>query len=82
MQQAQNDRQIEIFGWHRHFDGHLENVFTDIALKYLFEKTPDNVYNNIFGDNEISKSWKDPNFELDGLIYDEIANVFYMIEAQ
>ena len=82
VQEEQKNRQTEIAGWQRHFDGHLENVFTDVALKYLREKTPYNIYRNIFGDNEISKSWKDPNFELDGLIYDETPNIFYMIGAK
>ena len=82
VQKAQNDRQTEISGWQKHFDSHLENVFTDIALKYLREKTPGNTFINIFDDNEITKSWTDPDFELDGLIYDETANIFYMIEAK
>ena len=82
VQEEQKNHQTEIAGWQRHFDGHLENVFTDVALKYLREKTPYNIYRNIFGDNEISKSWKDPNFELDGLIYDETPNIFYMIGAK
>ena len=82
VQEEQKNRETEISGWHKHFDSNLENVFTDIALKYLRKKTPGNTFINIFDDNEITKSWTDPNFELDGLIYDETANIFYMIEAK
>ena len=42
VQEEQKNRQTEISGWHKHFDSNLENVFTDIALKYLLEKTPGN----------------------------------------
>ena len=39
-QEAQNDRQTKISGWQRHFDGHLENAFTNVNLKYLRENKP------------------------------------------
>ena len=34
----------------------------------------------MFEDGQISSTWKNPDFELDGLIYDETDNIFYMVE--
>jgi hypothetical protein len=81
VQMAYHDRQTEISGWQKHFDDHLESVFTNIALKYLREHNPGNTYVNVFEDGLISNSWKDPNFGLDGLIY-MVEATFYLTESQ
>ena len=45
-------------------------------MKYLRENKPDNIYVNMFEDGQIRNPWKDPNFELDGLIHDGTAIFF------
>lgn len=81
MQKAENDSQTQISCWQKHFDVHLEPLFTNIALQHLRQNNPDNGYINVFEDGQISKSWNDPNFKLDELIYDERANIFYTVKA-
>ena len=82
LQETQQDRLSEIRGWQNHFEKHLEPVFTNLALEYLRNNFPTNQYTNVFKDGSISNKWKDPDFELDGLIYDETANSFYMVESK
>ena len=51
-------------------------------MKYLRERHPENIYVNVFEEYGIGKVWRDPDFELDGLIYDQTANIFYMVKAK
>jgi hypothetical protein len=74
--------QKSITGWQQNFNKTLESVFTNIALEHLRTVHPNNNFINVFEDCEISKKWSSPDFELDGLIYDEIDHIFYMIESK
>ena len=78
----QKGRLVEISGWQKHFDNHLEPVFTNLALNYLTKRNPKNKYCNVFEDGQISSQWKNPDFQLDGLIYDETDHIFYIVEAK
>ena len=53
VQEAQNNRQ------QKHFDDHLESVFTNIALKYLREKNPHNTYVNVFENTAAPGPYRD-----------------------
>lgn len=61
---------------------HLKCAFTIIALKYLWEKNQDNVYVDMLEYSHLIPKWTDPDFELDGLIYDKTANIFYIVETK
>ena len=75
--EARNGRQTKC--WDAHFDGYLEYGFTDIALKYLRDKNPGNIYLDVIEECQLNRSRR--VFEVDGLIYDKTANIFYMIDA-
>ena len=77
----------EVKGWQRHYDGHLEPLFTDIVLEYLRSNSPINEIINVFQMEYVtpSKKWNYPphfNFEVDGLVYDQTVNVLYMVESK
>ena len=72
-----------IRGWQSNFEAHLQPVFTNIAMKHLRRRFPENEFSNIFREECVSNKWKKPeDFELDGLIYDKTDNILYMIEAK
>ena len=57
--------------------GHKKSLDT-LALEYLKKRKPENKILNIREEN-IVLIWTEPNYELDGLIYDQTENTFYVI---
>jgi len=82
LQKETQDDFKQILGWQRNHDSYLEPVFTRIALEHLIEKKPRNIIINIFQDRSISKKWTSPDFEIDGLIYDQTDRIFYIVESK
>jgi hypothetical protein len=82
LQEDTQDDFRTILGWQRNHDSYLEPVFTSIALEHLKENKPGNVIINVFQDRSISKKWTSPDFEIDGLIYDETDRIFYIVESK
>lgn len=75
----------QVSGWQKHFDDHLELIFTNVAFDFLRHLNPANVYVNLLSDTSITKKWNFPpkyDFEVDGLIYDETDNILYMVESK
>ena len=50
----------------------------ELALEYLKKRKPENKILNVREENIVLR-WTEPNYELDGLIYDESENTFYVI---
>lgn len=60
---------------------HDQNDQNEYELNYLCEKNPDNKYISVFYEYSVTRFWKYPSvFDLDGLIYDETENIFYIVE--
>ena len=82
LQKETQDDFKQILGWQRNHDSYLVPVFTSIALEHLKENKPSNIIINVFQDHSISKRWTSPDFEIDGLIYDQTDSIFYIVESK
>ena len=80
IQKETRDDFKQMLGWQR--NRALEPVFGSIALEHLIEFKPRNIIVNVFQDRSISMKWTSPDFEIDGLIYDQSDRIFYVVESE
>ena len=71
-----------IEGWQAHYDKSLETVFSKVSLDYLQKQNPSFTYVDVFEFYDQKKNWIEPIFELDGLLYCENTNTFFIVESK